>query len=348
MPCWHVLGNAQPRNPRLNRNRATGRHEMHAGLRARIDGVCPESRPVPYIPALDNSLFARKKLGLYGRGCARSQPGYDGGPRIGGPVRIENRDLEHVATRAARREQTECCDGECANGNQQAAHPQTMMGRQNLVNGGHVAGWFPRVDHPLMRHEHHVVAMSAERAYVPAVTPTALLTAEELFHVHIPDKRVELIRGVLVVRDPAGLRHGRVALEVARRLANHVEAERLGRVYAADTGFTLSRGPDTVRAPDVAFIAQQRLIDPEPVAYPDLAPDLAVEILSPGNRPGEMLAKVADWLSAGTRLVWVVDPERRVARVYREDGTEALVSADGTLAGEDVVPGFVCTLGDVL
>jgi len=199
-----------------------------------------------------------------------------------------------------------------------------------------------------MCHEYDVVAMSAERAYVPVVTPTALLTAEELFRVSIPDKRVELVRGVLVVREPAGFRHGRVAMELARLLANHVEAHRLGTVCAADTGFTLSRGPDTVRAPDVAFIARQRLIDPEPVAYPDLAPDLAVEILSPGNPPGEMLAKVADWLSAGAPLVWVVDPERRQARVYRQDGTERLVSPDESLDGEDVVPGFTCRLGEVI
>src|SRR2546430_1980150 len=86
------------------------------------------------------------------------------------------------------------------------------------------------------------------------------------------------------------------------------------------------------------------LPEPEPVGYPALAPDLVVEILSPGDRPGEVLAKVADWLSAGTKLVWVIDPERRLARVYRSDGTETLVGADGALDGEDVLPGFACRL----
>jgi len=73
-----------------------------------------------------------------------------------------------------------------------------------------------------------------------------------------------------------------------------------------------------------------------------------VEILSPTDRPGEVLGKLADWLSAGTRLVWVVDPERRLARVYRADGAEAIVTAEQALQGEDVVPGFVCPLATIL
>jgi Uma2 family endonuclease len=190
--------------------------------------------------------------------------------------------------------------------------------------------------------------MPAERAYVPTMSPPALMTADELLHVRIPDKRIELVKGLLVVREPAGAQHGRVAMELARRLANHTEARGLGRVYAAETGFTLARDPDTVRAPDIAFIRAERLPDPEPAGFPDLAPDVVVEVLSPGDRPGVVLAKVADWLSAGTRLVWIVDPERRLARVYRQDGTERLVTVNEALDGEDVVPEFSCTLSAVL
>src|SRR5207247_2000848 len=117
---------------------------------------------------------------------------------------------------------------------------------------------------------------------------------------NIPNKRTELVRGVLIAREPAGHRHGRVAFELGRRLGNHVAEHQLGAAYAAETGFTLARRPDTVRAPDVAFVRRERLPDPEPVGFPELAPDLAVEVLSPGNRPGEVLTKVADWLSART------------------------------------------------
>jgi Uma2 family endonuclease len=111
-----------------------------------------------------------------------------------------------------------------------------------------------------------------------------------------------------------------------------------------DAGFKLATNPDTVRGPDLAFIRRDRVPTPSPVGYAEFAPDLVVEVLSPGDRPGEVLAKVADWLSAGTSLVWVVDPERRQARVYRRDGSQALVSAGQMLDGEDVMPGFSCPL----
>src|SRR5436190_11778637 len=181
--------------------------------------------------------------------------------------------------------------------------------------------------------------MPPEPAYVLGMTAAELLRS--------PEQHAELVPGVLVVREPPGLRHGRIALDLGRRLADHVDANHLGRVYV-ESGFKLTSNPDTIRGPDVAFISQSRLPEPEPVGYPALAPDLVVEILSPGDRPGEVLGKVADWLSAGTRLVWVVDPERRLARVYRADGAEAIVTAEQELQGEDVVPGFVCPLATIL
>jgi len=83
------------------------------------------------------------------------------------------------------------------------------------------------------------------------------------------------------------------------------------------------------------------------VRYPELAPDLVVEVLSPSDRAGETLAKIGDWLEAGARLVWVIDPERRIARVYRPDGTEATIKEDEHLDGEDVLPGFTCSLAGI-
>jgi Uma2 family endonuclease len=188
--------------------------------------------------------------------------------------------------------------------------------------------------------------MPAERAYVRNMTP-ALMTAEELLRTSMPDKRTDLVRGVLRVREPAGDRHGRVTMNLAIRLGTHVERTGAGQLFAAETGFTLSRAPDTVRAPDIAFVRRERLPEAIP-GFLDLAPDLVVEVLSPGDRPGETLAKVGDWLEAGARLVWVVDPERRLARIYRHDGTEQIVTADQALDGEDVVPGLACPLSAVL
>jgi len=103
-----------------------------------------------------------------------------------------------------------------------------------------------------------------------------------------------------------------------------------------------------VRGPDVAFVRKDRLPAPIPTSYLEFAPDVVVEVLSPGDRPGEVLAKVGDWLDAGARLVWVLDPERRLARVYRADGTEHMLEETDQLLGEDILPGFSCALASIL
>ena len=189
--------------------------------------------------------------------------------------------------------------------------------------------------------------MTDEHSYVPNMTGM-LMTADELLQTHIPDKQVELVRGVLVAREPPGFVHGDVAMRLAVRLANHADRQSLGRVLAAETGFQLQSNPDTVRAADVAFLSTERVPDPRPEGYPAMAPDLVVEVLSPRDRAGEVLAKVGDWLEAGAQLVWVIDPRRRLARVYRQDGTESVISDGESLDGEAVVPGFSCPLAAIL
>lgn len=178
-----------------------------------------------------------------------------------------------------------------------------------------------------------------------AATP---MTAEELARLSIPDKSVELVRGQLVVREPPGTRQGDLAGRLYLRVATFVEAHALGVAYPQDTGFRIRTDPDTVRAPDVAFVARERVHLVPPTGYAPLAPDLVAEILSPDDRPGEVLAKVADWLEAGTRLVWVVDPRRSEAHVHRLDGSLSVVGVDDALDGEQVLPGFSCRLREVL
>lgn len=171
---------------------------------------------------------------------------------------------------------------------------------------------------------------------------TAPLTADELLHLAIPGKSLELLRGVLVVKEPPGFLHGAVAARLANLITNHANERSLGMVLAAETGFQLASDPDTVRAPDVAFLRSERVPQPLPRGYAALAPDLVVEVLSPNDRPGEVLAKVGDWLSAGARLVWVVDPVARRVRVYRADGSDAHLGEHDAFDGEDVLPGFRC------
>src|SRR3989454_6901009 len=110
--------------------------------------------------------------------------------------------------------------------------------------------------------------------------PPALMTADDLLRTSIPDKRTDLVRGVLVVREPAGYRHGRVSMELAFLLSRYVKGTGAGQVVSGDTGFKLASDPDTVRAPDVAFISRERLPDPQTRGFPALGPDLVVEVRS--------------------------------------------------------------------
>lgn len=180
------------------------------------------------------------------------------------------------------------------------------------------------------------------------MTWQSALSAEELERLSIPDRQVELVRGRLVVRAPPSTRHGVVAGRLAFLIHAHVEKRGLGLVCPQDTGFQIGQDPDTVRAPDVAFVTseQARLIPPQ--GYAAFAPALVVEVVSPGDRFSELEEKVADWLAAGSRLVWVVDPGRGRARVYRADGGSMEVGREEPLEGGEVLPGFSCRVIDIL
>lgn len=179
-----------------------------------------------------------------------------------------------------------------------------------------------------------------------------LMTAEELLGYDVAGRRVELVRGRLVVHEPAGFNHGELTLRIGMALKTHLEREReregwqrtRGRLAVADPGFTIARSPDTVRAPDVAYVSRERFSRPMPEGFPELAPDLAVEVRSPNDRTGELLAKVADWLTAGTQLVWVIEPARRTVTVYRADGSVRVVAGEEVLEGETLLPGFTMAL----
>src|SRR6266516_261767 len=145
-----------------------------------------------------------------------------------------------------------------------------------------------------------------------------------------------------------GTGHGARSARLLYRVMDFVTRHNLGDVFAQDTGFRIARNPDTGRAPDVAFVARARLGEIADEGFAELAPDWVAEILSPGDRPGDVLEKVGQWLSAGVRLVWVLDPVRRHTRVYRADGTVSIVGPEEELDGEDVLPGFRCPLSEIL
>ncbi len=163
----------------------------------------------------------------------------------------------------------------------------------------------------------------------------------------LPGKQVELVRGQLVVREPPGTRHGAIAANLTCLLGDFVRRHGLGVVFAQDTGFKITSDPDTVRAPDVAFVARERADRIPARGYAELAPDLLAEILSPDDPPAEVLAKVADWLAAGTKLVWLVDPQRSEVHIYRQDGSLLVLRENDALGGENLLPGFTCAVKDV-
>ena len=176
----------------------------------------------------------------------------------------------------------------------------------------------------------------------PGVKQPAAVTATDVERLSLPGKQVELVRGQLIVREPPSTRHGAIAANLGYHLSDFVRRRGLGVVFAQDTGFKIASDPDTVRAPDVAFVRQDRADQIPPRGYAELAPDLLAEILSPDDRPSEILAKVADWLAAGTQVVWLVDPQRSEIRVYRQDGSLTVLRQHDSLEGENVLPGFTC------
>lgn len=190
--------------------------------------------------------------------------------------------------------------------------------------------------------------MSAPALAAPSAAPPAPVTADELFAMDGDGTRRELVRGEVREMAPAGFPHGRTAMRLGVRIGTHVEAAGAGVVVAAETGFRIARDPDTVRAPDVAFIATEHVPpDAEQRGFPDLAPDLVVEVVSPSDRAGEVLEKALEWIGAGVRLVWVVYPAQRLVVVHGPGGSVAQVGAGGELDGADVLPGLIIAVDDL-
>jgi Uma2 family endonuclease len=168
---------------------------------------------------------------------------------------------------------------------------------------------------------------------------TRLVTADELERLSEDDWRYELVRGRLVRMSPVAPRHGRVTVTLASLLWQHVRAHRLGEVWT-EVGFRLFSDPDTVRAPDVAFVDAERLPAREATGFYRGAPDVAFEVLSPDDTPSETRDKVNDYLRAGTRMAVIVDPTRSQVTVYRTGELPQTLEGGDTLDLEAVISGL--------
>lgn len=162
------------------------------------------------------------------------------------------------------------------------------------------------------------------------------MTAEELFTMADDGFRYDLVKGELRKVSPAGSEHV-------------VEANDLGEVFGAETGFKLASNPDTVRAPDVAFVRNERIPQEGiPKAFWPGAPDLAVEVVSPGDSFDEVEEKINDYLTAGVCLIWIISPKRRTVTVHRPQTEAQTLTENDMLDGRDVVEGFRCSVARIL
>jgi Uma2 family endonuclease len=193
-----------------------------------------------------------------------------------------------------------------------------------------------------------IVAMVVERP-LEASLPSSneLLTAEDLFSLPRTFSRPELNNGKLVQVPPSGGLHGLAHAAVGAVLVLYAERSGQGEVFGR-LGFVFSRNPDTVRAPDVAFISTAQLRErPNSDGYYEGYPDLVVEIISPNDRMRDVEEKVQQYFDAGTRLVWLVRPEAQAVMVRYPDGSAQLFRGEDVLSGEDVLPGFEVKLTEL-
>lgn len=172
-------------------------------------------------------------------------------------------------------------------------------------------------------------------------TKEKLYTAEDLLRLPDEGMRHELVGGEIKTMPLHGAEHGFVAGNIGSSMGNHVESGTLGRAYATGTGFKIESDPDTVRAPDAAFVSRDRVAEVGLVKgfWPG-APDLAVEVVSPGETHAEVVEKSLAWLDAGCPMVLVAEPQRRVVTVYRSREDIRILTGDEAVDGADVVPGW--------
>lgn len=176
-----------------------------------------------------------------------------------------------------------------------------------------------------------------------SATSTALMTAEELMQLPDDDLRHELINGELITMPVPGFPHGRSATRLMVPLAQFVWDHDLGEVYDF-VGFQLTWNPDTVLGPDISFISKERLKAVDEVRYWQGPPDLAVEVYSPGYRPGKVSARISRLFSAGTKQVWIVHLKHRTVAVYRSESDVTTFSGSDYLEAQDLFPGFRISL----
>ncbi len=180
-------------------------------------------------------------------------------------------------------------------------------------------------------------------------TQRKLMTAEEFSCLPDDGMQHELVRGEVTTLPPANPWHGDAASEIGFVLQAFIRQHKLGHTYAAETGFWIESDPDTVRAPDFAFLSFERLPGRSPERWPEgLVPDLVVEVMSPSESAREVREKMEQWIRAGVRLGIAAHPRTRSLDFYRPAAEVQRLGPEALLDGGDVLPGFSCRVADLL
>jgi Uma2 family endonuclease len=175
----------------------------------------------------------------------------------------------------------------------------------------------------------------------PTAADPSLMTAEQFAQRPDPGHPEELVGGKVVPMTRPNVRHGQVCWKAARLFGNFIEDHDLGHLVINDAGIITERNPDTLRGADISFFGYHRVPKgPLPPSYLDILPDLVVEVRSPTDRMSEVLAKVAEYLNAGVRIVVVLDPEDGTAQVFDAERPVRVLSGDAELTLPGVLDGF--------
>jgi len=181
-----------------------------------------------------------------------------------------------------------------------------------------------------------------------AATQPKLMTADELWAIGDDGCRYDLIEGELYRTSPASPKHGKFAARVARHLDVFVDELELGEVFGAESGFRLSRDPDTVLAPDAAFVRADKIPpDDEQDGFWPVVPDLVVEVISPSDTVGYLVDKFAAYLDAGVEAVLTIDPKRRTLSVHTQDGITRTLRENDVLELPEILPGFSLQVSEI-
>ena len=186
-----------------------------------------------------------------------------------------------------------------------------------------------------------ILKNGSEQAAISLAPIETDMTLEEFLQSDL--ERYEYVKGKLIPMAPPTMEHGEISMNLSFLLSLHVRENQLGRLYPADTDFKLG---DRLVKPDIAFVSTARLPENKRQASP-VAPDLAVEVVSPTDIQYRVIEKAFVYLDAGTRLVWIVEPVGKTVTVYRSKTDIKTLTSEDTLSGEDVVEGFLCQVAQL-